>query len=448
MQARLLYIIGILMLLSSCKKEQATQLTVDFDFQIINNNYTTPVRILFNNKTTGTALFYKWTFTNASIAEYNDKNPGEVLFTNPGAIKVKLEAWNDEERKEKTIDIILDSITIAKFSAVPRINNIAPVEFDFKFEGQGATVYNWTFTNANVGSSSAKNPSGILYNTAGTYRVFLEAKNDRGVKDTISKWITVRPPLFCDYAITPSFDDEDYEAPLVATLDNHSISALNHSWSAPGGILSSTTDSLPTVRFNLPGTYTVSYTASNGKQTQTLTKTIVVKPNSFMRTFSNVQLGINTAHPSIGSFFSTKLRKSFVKDSVNATNGAFIDICYFGLSSSFNFNKLVSPDSVQNYTFTAIPNATKTSLVNSQESCNCGTALTSTAFDNIVNGNTFSSYSVVENAAGLGAFNNSIVPRVVLFKNSSGKTGAIKIKQYVVNGLSSYIICDIKVQKD
>jgi hypothetical protein len=45
-------------------------------------------------------------------------------------------------------------------------------------------------------------------------------------------------------------------------------------------------------------------------------------------------------------------------------------------------------------------------------------------------------------------FSNSLVPRVVVFKNSSGKKGAVKIKQFVMNGDDSYIICDIKVQKD
>ena len=45
-------------------------------------------------------------------------------------------------------------------------------------------------------------------------------------------------------------------------------------------------------------------------------------------------------------------------------------------------------------------------------------------------------------------FSNTVIPRIVLFSNQQGKKGAIKIKQFVNDGLQSYILCDIKVQKD
>lgn len=38
-------------------------------------------------------------------------------------------------------------------------------------------------------------------------------------------------------------------------------------------------------------------------------------------------------------------------------------------------------------------------------------------------------------------------PRLILFKTQDGRKGAIKIKEMVKNGTSSYILCDIKVQK-
>jgi hypothetical protein len=433
----------------SCKKEQDQVLDVDFSYEIINNNYTVPVNIALLNKTTGTALFYKWTFTNANVNTYDGKDPGQIVSLTPGVVKITLEAWNDFERKQKTIEVILDSLTIAKFKATPRINDITPVEYDFDFEGQGATQYSWTFQNASIPTSTEKNPRAVLFTQPGTHKVFLEVKNARGVTDTITKWVTVRPPLNANFFITPSFDDEDdYEAPLVATLSNMTISGTTHAWSCVGGIITNPSDSIPTIKFDNPGSYTVSYNVGNGKQQQTVNKTIIVKPNTSLRTFNDVHLGINSAHPTIGSFFSTKLRRVFIRDSVNNQNGPFIDICFFGLSSSFSFNKFISPDSVHLYTFTAIPGATKTMLVNKQESCNCGTVMSGAAFDNVTNGNTFNSYSVVENAQGLGDFSNASLPRVVLFKNNAGKKGAIKIKQFVSNGSNSYIVCDIKVQKD
>ncbi|MNY48021.1 hypothetical protein D3C86_1833260 [compost metagenome] len=38
-------------------------------------------------------------------------------------------------------------------------------------------------------------------------------------------------------------------------------------------------------------------------------------------------------------------------------------------------------------------------------------------------------------------------PRIILFKTQDGRKGAIKVKDMVKNGSSSYILCDIKVQK-
>src|SRR5690606_11077619 len=146
------------------------------------------------------------------------------------------------------------------------------------------------------------------------------------------------PTLSADFDIIPSFDDDDYEAPFTASLQSHTTGADNHKWSVSGGVLGNSTDSLTTVTFTNPGTYTINYEASNGKQNATVSKTVTVKPNSGLRTFSNVQLGINTAHSVIGSFFSTSLRKVIKQSEVNAGNGDKIDLVFFGLSESFSFN--------------------------------------------------------------------------------------------------------------
>ena len=432
--------------LISCRKEQEISLNVDFTYAVADSNYTVPARILLYNKTSG-ALFYKWTFVNANIATYDQKEPGEIVINTPGRVTIRLEAWNDAERKEKLVEIEMDSVTIAAFTAKPRINPIAPAVYDFQFTGQGGTAFEWSFEQGMPATSTERNPAGIHFNNEGTYKVFLRTKNDRNKTDTITQWISVAPPLAASFDIEPSFEDDDYEAPLTATLANHSISATQHQWVAAGGVLSNASDSIPTVYFANPGTYTVSYTASNTKQTITVHKTIVVKPNTGLRTFSNVKFGINTAHSNMGSFFSTKLRRIYKADDVTSQNGQYIDLCFFGLSSSFSFNKFISPDSVSTYTFSAIPGAGTSVFVNKQEDCGCG-MLTDAAFDNIVNGSAFNNVAIVNSKAASAAFGQDVMPRIVLFENAWGKKGAIKIKQFVNAGLYSYIVCDIKVQKD
>ena len=133
---------------------------------------------------------------------------------------------------------------------------------------------------------------------------------------------------------------------------------------------------------------------------------------------------------------------------MTASNGPKIDICFFGLSESFSFNKFLTPTDVQNWTFQAIPGAKNTTLINKQENCSCGSVLSSSQFDAISNGSFFNNMTVPLSATAVSEFDGSIVPRVILFQNADGKKGAIKIKQFVTQGVSSYIICDIKVQKD
>jgi len=447
---RVTFLFGVLIfcIIHSCsRKEVDIPLKVDFVYAVQDSNYNVPVQINLANRTEG-AQFYKWTFLNGTPAESSYKEPGFVYFDTPGPITIKLEAWNDYERKEKIIQILLDTVPKSKFNAVPRINNISPVDWDFNFTGEGASRFNWIFESGVPATSSEKNPTQIHYDIPGQYRVSLRVENHRGRFDTISKLITVLPPLNATFDIDPFYEDDDYEAPLQARLLNHTIGATTHSWQATGGVFSNTADSLPTVSFAAPGNYTVSYTASNGKQTQTITRNIQVLPNSGIRTFQNVKLGINTAHTNIGSFFSTYYRKIIKRDSVNSQNGPRIDICFFGLSESFNFNKFISPTEVQNWTFTSIPGATATTIVNKQESCSCGVNLDPAAFDAMTNSSYFDSMSVPSVPGNNDDFNNSNVPRIIIFRNSFGKKGAIKIKQYVSAGDNSYIICDIKVQKD
>jgi PKD repeat protein len=445
----ILLIAAVMLAIASCRRNLTVPVVkADFTYEVVDSNYSIPVQIVFTN-TSSFATNYKWTFENGSPATYDQQHPGGVIFNTPGTVKIKLESWSTDGRDAKEITIVIDSVVKAAFDATPVINNYGPTQFTITNRSYGgATKFTWSFPTGSPSTSTDKNPS-VNFSTAGPHVIKLLAENNRGRKDTISKTVMVLPPLSAaSFTIDPSFDDDDYEAPLTATLNNRTTSVTTHRWVAPGGVLSSTTDSVPTVTYNSPGTYTVTYYAGNGKQSDSTQQTIIVRPNTGLRTFTNVKLGINTAHSTIGSFFSTRLRRVFKQGEVTSSNGPLIDIVYYGLSSSFSFNLFSRPDSVQLWAFSSIVGATYTKLVNKQESCGCGTPFTETAFNNTINGSTLAALTVTETYNGLLAFNNSVVPRIVLFQNAAGKKGAIKIKQYVVDGQQSYILCDIKVQKD
>jgi PKD repeat protein len=440
------YCLLTLCLLSACKREVDVDIIADFDYKLVDSNYSVPATIEFTNKSKG-ALFYHWSFSEGDIKESKTKDPGYLIVSKPGTVKVRLEVWNDYARAEKIIEIPLDTFPVADFVAAPVTNEHVPVEYNFQFTGQGATSYQWIFENANPSSSNQRNPQHILFNQPGTFSVTLIISNDRNRTDTVRKSVLVKAALVADFDILTSFDDDDLEVPVKAQLLNKTLNATQHHWACDGAIISQAADSLPLIQFNNPGTYTVVYTATNQKQTEVVRKTIQVKANSRLREFKNVHLGINTAHKETGSFFSTYLRKVIVKDSVNATNGPMIDLCFFGLNKDFSFNKFVSPVDVQQWTFTAIPGATATTLINNQEKCNCAINLSPADFDLISNGNYFDNFSIPQIAEGALEFART-APRIVLFRNAAGKKGAIKLKEFVDQGEDSYIICDIKVQKD
>lgn len=445
--ATIILSVSLLLFFVSCRKETDQKIFVDFSYNVLNNSYSIPVAIEFINKSGG-AQYYKWQFEGGNPATYNQREPGTILFTKAGNIEVRLEAWNDDEHLSKTIVIQIDSVVKANFEANAVLNFIAPAEVVVQNFSAGSTQFKWRFPGGQPDSSDERFPVTIKYNVPGAYMISLLARNGRGIQDTISRKIIVRPPLSADFLIEPSFEDDDNEAPLKALLHNTSVSATNHLWSAPGGLLTSATDSIPSVTYSTPGTYTITYKADNGKQTQTISKTIVVKPNSFLRSFYDIQLGINSASNSIGSYFSTILRKSFTQAEVTPLNGSKIDIVYFGLNQTFSYNRFISPDSVMNWTFSPIPGATYTSFINRQETCACNANISVADFDGLNNGNTLNAVNVLETPGGMSAFDHTSIFRIILFKNAQGKKGLIKIKQFVNAGLASYITCDIKIQKD
>lgn len=441
------FLFSFLFLNYGCRPEVIIPIIADFDLIVVDSNYSVPVKIDLINKSKG-ALFYKWSFSDGDSKGSELRNPATLLVSKPGLVTIKLEVWNDYEKTEKVAQIEVDSVTIADFEANPQINNFAPVNWDFKFTGQGTSAFKWLFEGGSPDFSYESNPENIRYTIPGSYRVVLIATNARGKTDTVQKTILVQPPLEASFEIIPSFEDDDLEVPVKAQLANKTYNATQHNWTCDGAVINQAADSLPWIQFNNPGTYTIVYTATNQKQTQVVRKTIQVKPNSRLREFKNIHLGINTAHKETGSFFSTYLRKVILKDSVNAMNGPMIDLCFFGLNKDFSFNKFVSPVDVQNWTFSAIPGATATTLINNQEKCNCSVSLTASEFDLISNGNYFDNFSIPQITEGTLEFDRSSTPRIILFRNAAGKKGAIKLKEFVDMGEDSYIICDIKVQKD
>jgi len=447
-----LYITTILVVfltVTSCYEETATPVAASFSTAFVNADESIPVQIAITNQSTGADSF-QWTFEGAEPSSATGENPGTIVYNKAGNYTLKLTASNVDgstDSIEKEITVV-DGINI-RFSTEIIESNYAPVAVKLTNETNGVGLtYLWTFEGGTPATSTVQHPTNVIFETPGDHQITLEVSN--GFESfSENTTITVNPEIEAIFDWEVAFSDDDYQAPVTITMTNSSISATSYNWVFPSGSPATATEATPTVTFATPGTYRIELEADNGKKTHTLTKEIIIQPDTNIKMFTNIELAINNAHNTNikGAFFSTKLREVFTANQVNSDNGADIDIAFFGLNSNFSFNKFVSPDQVASNGFIAIPNATHTTFINSQEICGCAASLTVTQFDTITDDTLLKTLTITETANGLLNFDNSLLPRIVLFETADSRKGAIKIKGYVDDGTASYIICDIKVMK-
>lgn len=442
-------LISIVLICVGCYKETATPVNTSFSTVFVDADASVPVLVELINQSTG-ADTYAWTFEGGEPETATDKNPEPIVYNTPGTYTIRLNASNADgstNTSEKSITVVA-GINIA-FSIEIIESNYSPVEVAITNTTLGEGLdYKWTFEGGIPAASTDQHPSNVVFESSGDHVITLEVSNGFESFQEQSV-IQVTSAIEADFNWDIDFFDDDYEAPVTITLTNASKNATSYHWTFEGGTPEIDLEETPQVTFSTPGTYTITLVADNGKHTDTATRTITILPNTNLRTFTDIKLGINTSHASnvIGAFFSTSLREVFTANQVTADNGVAIDLVFSGLNTSFGFNKFVSPDAATVNGFSAIPNATHTMFINSQELCDCGVNLTAMQFDTMTDDSVLEALTITETANGLLQFDNSTLPRVVLFETHDGRKGAIKIKGYIDDGPNAYIICNIKVQK-
>jgi len=428
---------------NACAVEESIPVKADFSIKITNEDFSVPVKVEITNKSTG-AETYQWSFDGASVASSTEKNPQPVTYANAGIYKIKLKASNkDGNVDEKELEVKADAAMNVDFEWEMMGSDISPVTLHMIDKSLGATQYLWEFDGGNPATSNAKNPE-VVFTTPGDHIIKLTISNGLETYST-QKTVNIKPAMTIDFSWNVDSVDNDYQAPVLLHLNNLSTNATSYEWIITGADPATSSMTNPDIILPAAGTYTIILKATNDKETKTLQKQVIVFPDANLLSFSDVKLGINTANSTIGAFFSSNLGTVLKQNEVNAANGSKIDFAFFGLNSSFMYNQFVSPDEVQNNGFLAIPNAIHSKIINSQELV--GVQLTPAGFDAINSGNNFNSLNITETNAGKSPFNNAVIPRVILFETSDGRKGAVKIKNFIPNGANSYIMVDIKIQK-
>ena len=262
----------------------------------------------------------------------------------------------------------------------------------------------------------------------------------------MEKTVVVRAPLFVAFEITNEYP-HNTQAPVRIFLKNQSVNATAYRWKVSNeNFQQESTNENPSFILPTAGTYQIELTANNDKQTLSEKKNFIVTAGDNLITFTDIKLGINTSKE-IGCYFSSFLGKVLKPNEVTTENGKLIDFVYFGQSASFSHNVFLSPDEAQTAVFDPIPNATKSYFINKQENNRWATFFSENNFNTLSSGATLSPLSI-KYKSNKAPFNKEMTNRIVLFETANGRKGAIKIKEYISNGTESYIVVDIKMQKN
>lgn len=434
--------------LLGCSKEEALPVNADFEFEVFNNDFSVPVEVILFNATKG-ADNYLWTFEGAIPQISTQRNPGIISYNAKGTYVITLKATNEDGSEDIFSQqlVIEDPIEI-DFSVSPIANFFSPTTTNITNTTKGAETFKWTFEGGMPNSSESENPPAVIFTEVGVHKITLEATNGFETQ-TLTKEIEVSPLLEADFDFEISFEDDDFQIPVQVSLTNKSTSATDFSWQFTGAVNSISTEVNPTVVFDQVGVQTLTLTATNGKQTEMVSKQIEVFANTNLRVLRNIKLGINTAHNNnvVGAAYDIDTRKVFFKEEITIDSGEDIDLVFFGLNNRFTRNAFVSPDNLDTTTFTDIPDANTTVIINNLENCNCGVQLTSEVFEAMQNDIILNGFTIAETTGGNLPFDDSILPRVVVFQTTDGRKGAIQINRFVEDSTNSYIEIDIKVQK-
>src|SRR5690606_9105490 len=285
-------------------------------------------------------------FEGGQPAASNKKNPGEIRYYSPGVYTIKLHASNsDGSEGTEEFTIKIDEEVLAGFDFEIIESNYPPVEVVLTNLTEGATAFKWTFENGVPGSSNEQNPGNVIFSVPGEHLITLEVNNGLETH-TVEKQVTVLDNLSVDFDWEVAFEDDDYQVPVKLVMVNNTVSATSYEWSFNDAVPVSSSGLTPEITINNVGKHTITLTATNGKEVQSLSKEIEVFENTNIRIFEDVKLGINTAHHNntVGSFFSTQTRQVYTSEQVNEETGALIDLVFFGLSNNFNLNMFVSPN--------------------------------------------------------------------------------------------------------
>jgi len=220
---------------------------------------------------------YSWTGPNGFTSSL--QNPTGILYTTAGTYTVALYAANASDT-----DTVISTnyITVNVCGNPPNANFVAssnnicvndPVDFT-DLSTNSPDTWNWTFFGGTPNTSTAQNPTGIIYTAPGIYDVKLVVSNANGSDSLLfTNYISVTnciPPVANFIASDTSLCVGD----SINFFDLSSNNPTSHQWTFFGATPPVSSIQNPTgIVYNTPGVYTVQLIVGNSTGFDTLVMT-------------------------------------------------------------------------------------------------------------------------------------------------------------------------------
>lgn len=236
-------------------------------------------------------------------------------------------------------------------------------------------------------------------------------------------------PFEVDFTATVSGESPNAQV----NITNNSTGASTFSWTfGIGSDIESSSEKNPVpLSVDKSGDFSITLVISNGSEEKEVSKIVSITGENAIIEFTDLEFAQKNDDSNYDRFFSTSEGLMFEQSEINSTNGPLIDVVFQGGQGSFIFFE--SPDELFDKTY-EIPDALSTKVKN----YNSGFDVS--IFDEMDNDKELKDLTIVHDNEAIGSLD---FPLVVLFENSEGKKGAIKLRE--IN--SDRLLVDIKIQK-
>ncbi|MEW6470621.1 MAG: PKD domain-containing protein, partial [Bacteroidota bacterium] len=241
----------------------------------------------FTNTGTVVGVTWAWNFgSGAAPATSTVQNPTGIVYSTSGIKTVTLTTTNLTTGCTSTYTTtinIYQTPTVSFVSSAPQCQGS-----QVNFTNAGSTglgwTYAWTFGSAAVpATSTAENPSGIIYTTAGTHTVTLTISSSN-CSATTTQTISINPTPVASFTSTAP---ECTGLPVVFTNTGDTM-GVTYNWSFGSGANPATSSSQDTtVIYSTAGPHTVTLISSIGTCVDTFSQVITIHQTPMVSFTSN-----------------------------------------------------------------------------------------------------------------------------------------------------------------